>query len=631
MLGQRDFDLFKMDKRKKPEIIPVGSRDAKSLWELKYQGVYIVQQASVHGYTPFRQVAGNNVESSFITDLNQPGLANATDSAFDTQAHLHPSAGDDSGLPQLPPNNFSTHSNPLMPSLQPGIYDTTVVTSSTTLTTAVDDFTPHVPPIILSTQINRPMPSLQPNFSGDMIELSIVGKNITERLIFGKNCRPQDVYASVGIRFAISDFLLLEEDNREKVLPQRSNLTLAQWSIPSGTTYVVEEDVDSYLGHQPLQNEESSTDEDPEVTFRPVMNLQELHLRRSKANNAATTLQQLLLRRDHIVDDAVQQYEDTTILHHKIVVKFDGEKGEDLEGLTREFFSLFWQNWAKKLAGSNKLYISLNPTKVIGSEELHAVGKILMYGYILCGYLPYFVNASVLFWLLVGREPSSEMLFTEFMESLDEGDKLLVNTSLNDVDEISEEMTTRLGAYLAKYDFGVIPKKETLLGNLQALSKYITLMKPFFFLEAIRAPIKETAASLFGEITEDEFTALLKSFKPTGVEVVSRLRFKYSDEQNQWHLPMEERVADFLQTFLVSLNQRDLLAFVRFVSGCEILPQSILVEFNSESNEEMMAPSAHTCSVSLHISRYFLTYQSLELIFKNLLSNTSLWSVFDTI
>ena len=31
MLGQRDFDLFKLDKRKKPEVIPVGSRDAISM------------------------------------------------------------------------------------------------------------------------------------------------------------------------------------------------------------------------------------------------------------------------------------------------------------------------------------------------------------------------------------------------------------------------------------------------------------------------------------------------------------------------------------------------------------------------------------------------------------------------
>ena len=480
-------------------------------------------------------------------------------------------------------------------------------------------------------QVNPPMLSLQPNLPRNIIELTIVGRDATERLTFGNSCRPQDVYASVGNRFAISDFLLLKKDNREQVLPKRSNLSLAQWSIRSGTTYVVEEDVDGYLGLQHLQNEDSSADEDPEVTIRQVMNRQEFHLRRTQAYTALTATQQLLVRRDFIVEDAVQQYQDIAILHHKLFVKFDGEKGEDLEGLTREFFSLFWQNWAKKLNGNNKLYISLNPTKMIDEEELRAVGRILLHGYILCGYLPYYVNAGVLFWLLVGREPSSEMLLTEFVESLDEGDKLLVNGSLNVDSEISEEVKIRLGAFLAKHDFGVIPKKETLPGTLQALSRYTTLVRPFFYLEAIRAPIKEIATRMFGETTDDEFRALLKSMVPTGVEVVSRLRFKYSDEENEWRVPMEERVAHFLNTFLVSLNQRDLLAFVRFVSGSEVLPPSILVKFNSESNEEMMAPSAHTCSISLHVSRYFLTYQSLESIFKNLLSSTSLWSVFDTI
>ncbi len=96
---------------------------------------------------------------------------------------------------------------------------------------------------------------------------------------------------------------------------------------------------------------------------------------RIQAYTASTTTQQLLLRRDHIVDDAVQQYQDIAILHHKLFVKFDGEKGEDLEGLTREFFSLFWQSWAKKLAGGNKLYVSLNPTKMIDADELKQLGE----------------------------------------------------------------------------------------------------------------------------------------------------------------------------------------------------------------------------------------------------------------
>ncbi len=159
---------------------------------------------------------------------------------------------------------------------------------------------------------------------------------------------------------------------------------------------------------------------------------------------------------------------------------------------------------------------------MISARELQAVGRILMHGFLLCGYMPYFMNASVLFWLLVGCEPSSEMLLTEFLESLDEGDKHLINTSLDGNTELREEVKIRLGAFLAKYDYGVIPNKETLVETLQSLSRYTTLVKPYFYLHAIREPIKEIALKIFGQPLEDDFKDFLKSLIPTGIDVVSR-------------------------------------------------------------------------------------------------------------
>eukprot|EP00794_Sanderia_malayensis_P007613 gene7613-8453_t len=326
--------------------------------------------------------------------------------------------------------------------------------------------------------------------------------------------------------------------------------------------------------------------------------------------------------------ELVPQYQDTSIVHHKLFVKFDGERGEDWEGLTREFFCQFWQNWAQKLVGHNKMFINLVPNSLMGAEELGAIGRILVHGYILCGYLPYYINSSVLYWLLVGREPSLDFIFNEFFHSLDEGDQHLVTAALES-DEISEEMKIQLGAFLATYDFGIIPNRNILMGTLRTLSRYVTIIKPYYYLQAIRIPIEKIASKLFVEPTEEEFTTMLNSLVPTGVEVVSKLKIKYSDNDMQYAL--EERVAVFLQTFLVSLGRNDIMSFVRFVSGCEILPASIQVEFNGESNEEMMITSAHTCSISLHISRYFLTYQSLQSVFKNLLINTRLWSNFDVV
>lgn len=93
----------------------------------------------------------------------------------------------------------------------------------------------------------------------------------------------------------------------------------------------------------------------------------------------------------------------------------------------------------------------------------------------------------------------------------------------------------------------------------------------------------------------------------------------------------EERFAGFLQMFLTSLPEVNLMVFLRFVSGAEIMPGSIIVEFNGESNQEQMIPTAHTCATSIHLSRFFLTYESLATNLKNLIANQNLWARFDMI
>ncbi len=152
MLGQRDFDLFKLDKRKKLVAIPVGSRDARSLWEHKYQGVFVVQQTSVQGNGPYRQVPDNSelvLERALVT--------------YDTQ----------------------------------DTSDTTVSLQ----TSAGEELAHAMPPSISSAPTNQPMPSSSLNVSNNVIELSIVGRNATEQLLFGINCRPQDVYISFASKF----------------------------------------------------------------------------------------------------------------------------------------------------------------------------------------------------------------------------------------------------------------------------------------------------------------------------------------------------------------------------------------------------------------------------------------------
>ena len=80
-----------------------------------------------------------------------------------------------------------------------------------------------------------------------------------------------------------------------------------------------------------------------------------------------------------------------------------------MDGLTREPFSTFWLEFAKSFLGKDKVYLTINPSQIMESDQLNAVGRVLMHGYVLCGYLPYLFNASIMYLILVGHEPSKKI------------------------------------------------------------------------------------------------------------------------------------------------------------------------------------------------------------------------------
>eukprot|EP00794_Sanderia_malayensis_P004921 gene4921-5568_t len=595
-LRQREFQMFKMNKRKKREVI--SKRDAMSLWELKYQGVLLVQQGpretSSASSSTFNANESTGTPASFSVASSEPTTTVISQANQDaTAAHRA----------HAPRDNFSGF-----------LADTQETENSNTP--------------ILQWQFSSTVPINSSNFAegvsgvNSLIEITIITQRSTERYRFNKQCNPRDIYSSVAAKEGIEDFVLIDANKRDYVLPKYSNLSLEQWSIGTGRSFIVEEN--TWNDVLSVQGDE----EDEEVSLRPAFGEDVMALNRIQARSSMSCTQQLIVRRGKLLEDTIEQYKDPQILQSKIYVHFQDEQGDDLDGLTRELFSQFWLKLKPSFAGTDKVYPVFNPVSMMNVDELNAIGRVLLHGYILCGYLPYYINYGVLYWILTGQEMSGELMLEQFIQSLDEGDKSLINTALTEA-ILTENTRIHLAAILGKYDLGVLPRKEKLKSILVSLARYVILVKPFFYLQNMRDPIAAAALKLIGKPKESDFCHLLQSLMPNGLQVVAKLSLNLSDDAELQAL--ESRVADYLQTFLVSLNQTDAATFLRFVSGSEILQATIRVEFNGEINEERMVPKANTCSCSLHISRYFLTFQSLSEIMKRLLANPELWSRFDMI
>lgn len=120
---------------------------------------------------------------------------------------------------------------------------------------------------------------------------------------------------------------------------------------------------------------------------------------------------------------------------------------------------------------------------------------------------------------------------------------------------------------------------------------------------------------------------MISTLKPTAGDVIAIIKVNHTPENPVAHA-QEENVIDFLYTFIGALNDAMLSAFLRFVTGMDITPEELNVNFNGGLPSNMMYPQAATCGSTLILSRYYTTYETFAGPFNNLLMDEKQWNTF---
>ena len=359
--------------------------------------------------------------------------------------------------------------------------------------------------------------------------------------------------------------------------------------------------------------------------------LSRIRSKRQEIVRTFSSTQRLLLRRQHVVQDAIAQYHDTTILHSRLYVRFEGETCDDFDSGPRRpdkgIFPIFWAEFIQKLSGNARKYFAVDTCSVMATDDLKAVGRILVHGFLLTGYLPLYINHSLLYKVLTGNEPSLEYCREHFILALDEMDKSLIEEATT-AEALTDDMKKRLAAVLWNFGVRLLPSKSSLPEVLMSLGRYIAIIKPHFYISSMHTAIEEFQRGVFKDINQNSFKAILEGILPSRQQLIPRLQFQYSDDPVAKAL--EETVAGFVESYLLGVNKEELSNFLEYVTGSEMLPESLRVEFNGQCNEESMIPTVR-CSMSLHVSRYFLSYRHFQTIMKNTLLSNGLWRRFDMI
>ena len=352
----------------------------------------------------------------------------------------------------------------------------------------------------------------------------------------------------------------------------------------------------------------------PDTASQPTINpMYIISIRRNRLNSMNTT-QQILIRRDQVLGDAVGFYNTDEMILSKLYVQFAGDQGKDLEGASRDFFCTFWKRFSELYAnGDRKKYFRIGIESTVDSNLFAAAGRILLHGFILLGYVPPYLNKAVIFMQLSGKMPSNAFITDSYLECISENSENKIKNALEDYDNVSK---VELAELFVNFN---LESTRLLFGNfklfIERISKLKVILEPYFLLSSClihRHFIKE--------LEEVEISKFIDDCQPSGLDLVKLLAPQFTEETV--YRGLEERVVNIVEMYIGNLKSEKLQLFLRFTTGADVLPASLRLTFNGNTNEEMMAPIGHTCTEEFEVSRFVASLEQFSTIMDNILLNS---------
>ena len=130
--------------------------------------------------------------------------------------------------------------------------------------------------------------------------------------------------------------------------------------------------------------------------------------------------------------------------------------------------------------GSNQYVFRLWPGKLLAPRQSHAVGRILVHGLVLAGYL--------LFDILTPSTPSDDTLLEWLLETICISERQSLEQAMQCI-FLEETMRLKLAGLFSQYDTMGIPNPYSLKDLLQSVASFVTIQKPFYVLGNVKAII----------------------------------------------------------------------------------------------------------------------------------------------
>ena len=375
-------------------------------------------------------------------------------------------------------------------------------------------------------------------------------------------------------------------------------------STPKNNMLTCETEVPEVL----MEGDEISEEEDTQAHFSV---LQE---RRNKALGLLQFEKCVFVSKSNVYQELLQIYQDEDILRYKLVPRFDEADVATGDGVLRELYSLFWEQFfTQNCHGDTEVAFTI--TQDMAPDDFCAVGRIITHEFVQCGVFPVrLAKASVL-----------QALFNEVGES-DLTESLLCIVPPKQREILGRAMGRRqpfpqddLIELLEDFKIKKVPTPENIHQQIVRVATAEFVTKPYFALMKLR----DGMGQFWGEATKDEINALYQLSKPTASLVIGSLKATPLDSR-------EEAVTRWLKRYLFESGDKMSATFVRFATGSDVLlpKQQIVLRFDSLS-EAALRPRSRTCFSVVILPKNYRSYSQLQDNMDLYLRHTAAWDLAD--
>ncbi len=319
-----------------------------------------------------------------------------------------------------------------------------------------------------------------------------------------------------------------------------------------------------------------------------------------------------IVDRNNIYEDVIDMYSEGEIVgEYPLMIKYKGEQAVDQGGVQRDMFSAFWAEvYSKLFEGCKTLTPLIQPG--IDMTAFPIIGRVLSHGFLACGFFPVSIALPSLISMVLGPTvpiPVS-VLMESFTDYISDFERNTLNSALKSNEPLSADLHTNLISILSRFGCREMPTRANLPNLIEQIALYEFCAKPSAVLMLIHSGIPATHKPFWETRSASDIHSLFYRMTVTSAKVIAMLEFE--DATNE----LELRVCSYLTTMIGNLGVRELILFLRFVTGASacIVPK-IKVEFNALSGLGRR-PMAHTCSSTLELPTAYKNYEDFYDDFK---------------